>query len=194
MFINRRHLCWKGGLFRASRLLLSLTARSERDAISPLVLRKCHAHWESPWFSLILRARGAHPTWTVRAKCKAHRCIGVRAVSRVHKHAYPLLERVYFCVNYQKPLGAGVVFAHVAGVAVMWCACASGLASTALSALGPGARPAVFQWCRAGECVSKTPIPEHVDGDWSPWGVWSMCSRTCGTGARFRQRKCDNPP
>ncbi|XP_035159591.1 A disintegrin and metalloproteinase with thrombospondin motifs 17 isoform X1 [Callithrix jacchus] len=50
------------------------------------------------------------------------------------------------------------------------------------------------KWCRAGDCVSKTPIPEHVDGDWSPWGVWSMCSRTCGTGARFRQRKCDNPP
>ncbi|XP_036052718.1 A disintegrin and metalloproteinase with thrombospondin motifs 17 [Onychomys torridus] len=50
------------------------------------------------------------------------------------------------------------------------------------------------KWCRAGECVSKTPIPEHVDGDWSLWGTWSMCSRTCGTGARFRQRKCDNPP
>nr|XP_021530010.1 A disintegrin and metalloproteinase with thrombospondin motifs 17 [Aotus nancymaae] len=50
------------------------------------------------------------------------------------------------------------------------------------------------KWCRAGDCVSKTPIPEHVDGDWSLWGVWSMCSRTCGTGARFRQRKCDNPP
>ncbi|KAG7258010.1 hypothetical protein CRUP_011440 [Coryphaenoides rupestris] len=49
-------------------------------------------------------------------------------------------------------------------------------------------------WCRAGECVSKTPIPQHVDGDWSPWSPWSMCSRTCGTGVQFRQRKCDNPP
>lgn len=52
----------------------------------------------------------------------------------------------------------------------------------------------VCQWCRAGECVSKTPIPQHVDGDWSPWSQWSMCSRTCGTGVQFRQRKCDNPP
>ncbi|KAG8440720.1 hypothetical protein GDO86_006459 [Hymenochirus boettgeri] len=50
------------------------------------------------------------------------------------------------------------------------------------------------KWCRAGECVSKSPIPQHVDGDWSTWNQWSMCSRTCGTGARFRQRKCDNPP
>ncbi|KAJ8343956.1 hypothetical protein SKAU_G00312850 [Synaphobranchus kaupii] len=50
------------------------------------------------------------------------------------------------------------------------------------------------KWCRAGSCVSKAPLPQHADGDWGPWGSWSTCSRTCGTGARFRQRKCDNPP
>ncbi|XP_061077888.1 A disintegrin and metalloproteinase with thrombospondin motifs 17-like isoform X2 [Conger conger] len=50
------------------------------------------------------------------------------------------------------------------------------------------------KWCRAGSCVSKAPLPQHVDGDWGPWSSWSTCSRTCGTGARFRQRKCDNPP
>ncbi|XP_037602146.1 A disintegrin and metalloproteinase with thrombospondin motifs 17 isoform X2 [Sebastes umbrosus] len=50
------------------------------------------------------------------------------------------------------------------------------------------------KWCRAGDCVSKTPIPQHVDGDWSPWSQWSMCSRTCSTGVQFRQRKCDHPP
>ncbi|KAI1904134.1 hypothetical protein AGOR_G00002560 [Albula goreensis] len=50
------------------------------------------------------------------------------------------------------------------------------------------------KWCRAGSCVSKAPLPQHADGDWGTWGSWSTCGRTCGTGARFRQRKCDNPP
>ncbi|CAG2194239.1 Hemicentin-1,Neurotrypsin,Scavenger receptor cysteine-rich domain superfamily protein,Coadhesin,Adhesion G protein-coupled receptor B3,Thrombospondin-2,Thrombospondin-1,Mucin-like protein,Scavenger receptor cysteine-rich type 1 protein M160,Scavenger receptor cysteine-rich type 1 protein M130,A disintegrin and metalloproteinase with thrombospondin motifs adt-1,Adhesion G protein-coupled receptor B1,Deleted in malignant brain tumors 1 protein [Mytilus edulis] len=33
-----------------------------------------------------------------------------------------------------------------------------------------------------------------VIGAWSEWGVWSLCSASCGTGNRTRGRLCDNPP
>ncbi|CAC5410844.1 HMCN [Mytilus coruscus] len=33
-----------------------------------------------------------------------------------------------------------------------------------------------------------------VIGAWSEWGVWSLCSTSCGSGNRTRSRLCDNPP
>ncbi|XP_075431394.1 A disintegrin and metalloproteinase with thrombospondin motifs 17 [Ascaphus truei] len=89
-----------------------------------------------------------------------------------------------FCKNMEHLMCAG-----------LWCL-VEGDAScrTKLDPPLDGTECGADKWCRGGECVSKTPIPQHVDGDWSTWGLWSMCSRTCGTGARFRQRKCDNPP
>lgn len=32
-----------------------------------------------------------------------------------------------------------------------------------------------------------------VDGGWSNWGKWSVCSATCGRGEITRSRQCDNP-
>lgn len=32
-----------------------------------------------------------------------------------------------------------------------------------------------------------------VDGGWSDWCEWSMCSVSCGHGLRMRTRQCDNP-
>ncbi|XP_037550324.1 SCO-spondin-like [Nematolebias whitei] len=54
-----------------------------------------------------------------------------------------------------------------------------------------------------GECKQCTCTPEgvycqdidcRVDGDWTPWSVWSDCSVTCGQGTHVRTRACINPP
>ncbi|KAI8492290.1 hypothetical protein Bbelb_301870 [Branchiostoma belcheri] len=42
------------------------------------------------------------------------------------------------------------------------------------------------------QCNTGVSCP--VDGNWSNWGSWSGCSRTCGLGSRTRTRTCTNPP
>ena len=32
-----------------------------------------------------------------------------------------------------------------------------------------------------------------VNGRWSKWGSWSKCSKTCGSGKKYRTRTCTNP-
>ena len=60
---------------------------------------------------------------------------------------------------------------------------------------GPG------KWCVNGYCEPMSKRRTSKDGlrhnpragGWGQWSSWGECSRTCGTGAQFRTRQCDNP-
>ncbi|XP_021364449.1 uncharacterized protein LOC110457477 [Mizuhopecten yessoensis] len=34
----------------------------------------------------------------------------------------------------------------------------------------------------------------EIDGQWSSYGFWSPCTKTCGGGTHYRERTCSNPP
>ena len=50
-----------------------------------------------------------------------------------------------------------------------------------------------MQWCFERKCVDIGGRPEAVNGEWGGWSSWSECSRTCGGGASYMERMCDNP-
>ncbi|XP_066590076.1 A disintegrin and metalloproteinase with thrombospondin motifs 9-like isoform X2 [Prorops nasuta] len=51
----------------------------------------------------------------------------------------------------------------------------------------------VGKWCHRGECVSKRNL-QPINGQWSEWGQYYECSRTCGGGVQKKKRECNSPP
>ncbi|KAM9788835.1 A disintegrin and metalloproteinase with thrombospondin motifs 2-like [Neosynchiropus ocellatus] len=56
-----------------------------------------------------------------------------------------------------------------------------------------GTKCAPGKHCFKGYCMKLTPDLYRHDGGWGAWGPYGKCSRTCGSGVRFRARRCDNP-
>ncbi|XP_041856163.1 A disintegrin and metalloproteinase with thrombospondin motifs 3 [Melanotaenia boesemani] len=56
-----------------------------------------------------------------------------------------------------------------------------------------GTECAPGKWCYKGHCMWKNPNQIKQDGAWGSWSKYGSCSRSCGTGVRFRTRQCNNP-
>uniref|UniRef100_A0A8C2D0N5 ADAM metallopeptidase with thrombospondin type 1 motif, 3 n=1 Tax=Cyprinus carpio TaxID=7962 RepID=A0A8C2D0N5_CYPCA len=56
-----------------------------------------------------------------------------------------------------------------------------------------GTECAPGKWCYKGHCMWKNANQVKQDGAWSTWSKFGSCSRSCGTGVRFRTRQCNNP-
>lgn len=56
-----------------------------------------------------------------------------------------------------------------------------------------GTECAPGKWCYKGHCMWKNANQVKQDGAWGDWSKYGSCSRSCGTGVRFRTRQCNNP-
>ncbi|XP_030623712.1 A disintegrin and metalloproteinase with thrombospondin motifs 19-like [Chanos chanos] len=74
----------------------------------------------------------------------------------------------------------------------LWCKVDGEDCKTKLDPPLDGTECGTGKWCRAGECVSRELPSEPNMGEWSSWGPWGACSRTCSTGVQSRFRKCDS--
>lgn len=54
-----------------------------------------------------------------------------------------------------------------------------------------GTNCGLTKWCISGRCEHRGVLP--IDGGWSEWSSYTNCSRECGGGLQYMQRKCDNP-
>uniref|UniRef100_H3B3P8 ADAM metallopeptidase with thrombospondin type 1 motif 20 n=1 Tax=Latimeria chalumnae TaxID=7897 RepID=H3B3P8_LATCH len=78
----------------------------------------------------------------------------------------------------------------------LWCTSTEGVhkgCSTQHMPLADGTDCGPTMHCRQGLCVNKVVEMRPVDGEWGPWGPYSVCSRSCGGGIRSATRNCNKP-
>ncbi|XP_051546241.1 A disintegrin and metalloproteinase with thrombospondin motifs 20-like [Myxocyprinus asiaticus] len=78
----------------------------------------------------------------------------------------------------------------------LWCTSAEGEhkgCRTQHMPLADGTECGYGMHCRHGMCVNKEMDVKPVNGEWGPWGPYSVCSRTCGGGTRSTTRDCNKP-
>ena len=47
--------------------------------------------------------------------------------------------------------------------------------------------------CEGSSSSTRSCTGTDCPGEWSSWGAWGSCSRSCGNGVRLRSRTCQGP-
>lgn len=109
---------------------------------------------------------------------------------RVHRPSPPFVPRKVSACSLFSEMSLLSPWAHLCALLILlrlyiwfgFCFCSH-----------PFSLPDFSQWCYKGHCMWKNANQLKQDGNWGPWTKFGSCSRTCGTGVRFRTRQCNNP-